>query len=545
MSERRRDLLMFYLLGVAVNAVVALLVTSPGYPDAFYYFNGAVKVAAGGPLVEPYIWNYTAAPAALPAPAFGYWQPLPSFLGALGIWLLPNLPAFGAAQAVFTALAGLVPVLAYLAAELIGGPEAGAAALRRHARLAAALALFGGIYLVYWSLPESFTPFALAGAGALLLAAQARRTGQRRLWLAAGVCAGLGHLSRADGMLLVPVLVVSIFLWPRGVGKNRPKLDAGEGLRAAAAVVAGYLIVMAPWFARNLRVFGSLQAPGGLDTLWLVDYKDMFTYPPNLTPQRFFAAGTIAILATQARALLLNLATFVGVHNLVFLTPLTLVGWGRRWRRDGLLPVTLYGVGLFLAMSIPFALPGMRGGWLHSGAALAPFVAAAAALGLDDVVTWAARRRADWQEEEANRVFSAAAVAFAAALSAAMILVRVVGLDDVAIVTWNQPAAIYAQMGEALDAAGASTDARVMSNDPAGLYAVTGHGGVPLVNGGEADLLRAADDYGVSYLVIDQKLPFDLWSLFSDGPDTPRLELRAQIGEGGATVFVYRILPAE
>lgn len=543
MSDRQRDLLVFYLLSVAVNAVVALLVSSPGYPDAFYYFNGAVTLASGGPLIERYIWNYTAAPLALPVPAFGYWQPLPSVLGALGIRLLPGLPAFGAAQVVFTMLAGLIPVLTYLVAEQIIGSAPGPAVVQRHARLAAALAMFSGIYLMYWSLPESFTPFALAGAGALILATVARRSGRRWLWLVAGALAGLGHLSRADGMLLVPVLVVSVFLWPRGLGKSRPALSPVEMLLAVLSIIAGYLIVMAPWFARNLREFGSLQAPGGLNTLWLVEYNDMFNYPPNLSPQRFFAAGSAAILGTRARALLLNLATFVSVHNLVFLTPLTLIGWGRRWRSDALLPATLYGGGLFLAMSIPFALPGMRGGWLHSGAALVPFVAATAAVGLNDVVTWVADRRSDWDVREAYRVFSAAAVVFAAVISAAMVLVRVVGMDDLATVAWNEPVAIYSQVGDVLDGDDASTDARVMSNDPSGIYALTGHGGVPIVNGNEADLLRAADDYDVEYLVIDENLPDGLLTLFSDGPDSPRLAQMAQIGEGGDAVVVYRILP--
>ncbi|MBN1120384.1 MAG: glycosyltransferase family 39 protein, partial [Anaerolineae bacterium] len=191
----RRDLIILVVLSLLVNGIVALLVSDPNYVDAFYYFNGGLALAEGNGFIEPYFWNTIGAPVSLPAPAFGYWQPLPSFLAMLGILLFGKASAFGSAQAIFVLAASALPVISYRIALRFGE--------RRHAWLAGLLTVFSGIYVVYWSLPETFTLFVLSGAGALLLAARARRSGKKWWrWLLAGVCAGLGYLCRADGLLL-------------------------------------------------------------------------------------------------------------------------------------------------------------------------------------------------------------------------------------------------------------------------------------------------------------------------------------------------------
>ncbi len=541
MSQRGRDLLVLYMLGVAVNGAVAWLVRDPGYVDAAYYFNGGVALVEGRGFSEPYLWNYLQAPMGLPAPSFTYWQPLPALLAALGIALFGRwMPAFGAAQAVFVLLGAALPLISYALAEQIGR--------RQHALLAGLLTVFGGYYVVYWSLPESFTPFALAGAGALMLAAAGRYSGRWWVWALAGVCAALAHLTRADGVLLIAVVMLTALLGEvtppvlTSLPGSFPATQGGRGLRMGAAL-AGYLVVMAPWFARNMTLFGSPLAPSGLNTLWLVDYNDLFAYPPNLSPQRFFAAGWATILHVRWQALVGNLATFVGVHNLVFLTPFTLIGaWRRREKR--LLPALLYAPLLFAAMTFAFALPGLRGGWLHSGAALVPFVTASAALGLEDAIHWAAQRRG-WQAGAAWRVFSAGSVALAAGVTAFAVLTRVVGLPDLHTVDWNRGGALYDEVDAALDDLGVPLEARIMSNNPPGLYLHSGRGGVPIPNGDEATLLKAADDYGVTFLVIDHNAPPSLERFYRDGPTSGRLVRLGRFGDEAAPVYLYRILPAE
>jgi hypothetical protein len=535
-TVRLRDILMLYGLGVLVNAGVALLVSSPGYVDAYYYFNGGLALVEGRGLTEPYLWNYAGEFQSLPVPAFGYWQPLPSFLAAAGIWLFGREAPLGSAQAIFVLLSGGLPAAAYAIGLSLGE--------RRHALLAGALAAFSGIYVLYWSLPESFTPYALAGAGALALAGSGRRAWRWWVWLLAGVCAGLGHLARADGLLLAGVVVINVLLPVRVFLPAAEGEQAGPPLRKrlpfALLALAGYLAIMLPWYGRNLAVFGGLQAPGGLSTLWLIEYNDLFAYPPVLAAGRFFGAGWGPLLGAKLRALWLNLLTFVGVHNLIFLTPFTALGLWRRWRDRRVFPAALYGVLLFTAMTFAFTLPGMRGGWLHSGAALVPFVAPLALLGLEDAVKAVALRRTSWRVATAWRVFGAASVVIAAGITASMVLVRVIGLDRPGV-AWNSADAVYGEIGAALDALGVDAGAPVMSNNTPGFYYHTRHGGIPLVSGDETMLLRAADAFGVEWLVLDANVPDPLITLYTDGPESPRLELAGAFGDPDAPTVLYAI----
>jgi hypothetical protein len=526
MKAGTRDLILLYLLALLVNGVVAWLVADPGYVDAYYYFNGGRLIAAGKPLVDPYLWNYAYPATSAAIPAFAYWQPLPSFLAAAGIVLFGRGNPFDSAQVMYVLTGSCLPLITYAVARQLTE--------RRIALVAGLLTVFSGFYAVYWSLPESFTPFALSGAGVLALIGLGRKSGAWWAWLAAGACAGLAHLSRADGVLLLAVAALMALLPAESVSLNRR-------LRNAGLSVAGYLVVMAPWFARNLAVFGGLQAPGGLSTLWLVDYNDLFNYPSNLTAARYFGAGWGVILGDKGRALLGNLATFVGVHNMVFLLPLTIIGLWRHWRDDWLLPAVVYGAALFAAMTFAFTWPGVRGGWFHSGAALLPFVDVAAALGLDSAVRFGVRHRANWRYERASGGFGGLLIGLAAAVTAALIAGRVVGFSDWGRIAWNEQNEAYAEIDDALDLLGASLQSVVMVNNPPGFYYYTGRGGVPLPNGDEETLLRAAEDFGASFLVVDRNVVPALQSLYADGPRSDRLTLVDTFGGEDDPVYLYRI----
>ncbi|GAB4476494.1 MAG: hypothetical protein Kow00124_18660 [Anaerolineae bacterium] len=525
MKPHLRDLLIVYLTALVVNGAVAALVRSPGYIDAYYYFNGGVLIAQGR-LIEPYFWNWAAAPPSLPAPAFAYWQPLPSLLAAGGILLAGGSDPFEAAQAVYIVLGSLIPVLAYLVAAQIGE--------RRHALIAGLLAAFGGFYAIYWSLPESFTPYALAGGGALWLTGLGLSdSGRRSHWLAAGLTAGLAHLTRADGLLMLLCVLFCALIPFRGRAARRRLIDA---LLAAA----GYLLVMAPWFARSMAVFGAALPPGGLNALWLVEYNDLFNYPSNLSAARYFAAGWETILRVKWEAFTGNLGTFVGVHNLAFLTPFTLIGAWRMRHERRVLPAFLYGLALFAAMTFAFSLVGVRGGFFHSGAALVPFVAPLAVLGLDAAIRWTAQRLPHWQPERAFRGFGMMAVGMAALTTAGLVLVRIVGLPDLTRVAWNHDDDAYREAGDWMDAAGIPADAAVMSNNPPGFFTLTGRGGIPLVNGDEADQLRAMAAYGVRYLIINRHVPEGLEPLYL-GEITPRcLTLLGTFGTEDDPFYLYR-----
>ncbi|MFW5771956.1 MAG: hypothetical protein ACOCZH_01440 [Phototrophicaceae bacterium] len=503
--------------GGALFALVALagallltrgLVAQPGYTDAYYYFNAAERLVRGDGLTDAYLWTYLAEPDSLPAPSHLYWMPITSLLAALGMWLAGAPGDYAAAQWPFTlALAGASGVAYWL-----GGRIGGTA---RHRWVAGLITLSGGFYARFWGMTDAFAPFALIGALALVCAGLGLRylhDGDSpwrawRWWALAGALAALGHLTRADGLLLL-LAGIAALLWPWDWPRIEPKQRRTK-LVALLALIAAYLLVMSPWLLRNLQVAGSPLPAGGLNAIWYTEYDDLFRYPPGVSPDEFFADGLQALWSTRWTAFSNNLGTFVAIEGLIAMTPLMLVGLWRRRRDPFLRAFWLYALGLHLAMTFVFPLPGYRGGLLHSAVALIPWWAALGVAGLDDVVMAIARRRQSWKPRQAQRVFSVGLVLLALALSWS-------------IGTANRVAAgtpgHYPQLAALLP-----DSARVMINDPAQLYYFTGLGGVVTPNAEPDAIPQIARRYGVTHLLIEytgrgdsltlavpQRLAFDL-----------------------------------
>jgi hypothetical protein len=265
----------------------------------------------------------------------------------------------------------------------------------------------------------------------------------------------------------------------------------------AAVMALAYLLVMLPWFVRNLNAIGSPLPLGGTQAIWFTEYNDLFNYPPDSNPTTFFANGPGTLFQTRGEALvggggLLsgNLGTFIAVEGLVVMTPLMLVGLWRRRHDPFLRGFWMYALGLHLAMTLVFPYPGYRGGLFHSAAALVPWWAALGISGLDDAVNWAAKKRRRWNAVTAKRIFSAALV------GAAVYLSLVVGLANRAAP--HDTPTLYAKLSEILP-----PDARVMVNDPAQLYYYTGMGGVVLPNETPDVIPDIARKYGVDYVLLE------------------------------------------
>jgi hypothetical protein len=249
--------------------------------DAYYYFDGAAQLAHGQGFSEPYLWTYLVAPVTLAGQTwrwvgFQYWMPLTSLTAAPALAVaerlaggaLPNDVLFRAAQVPFIGLACLLALLSYGAARLLGLAS-------RHGLAAGLLTVFSPFYFVYWSNTDAFALFGLVTAGGLMAGALAVRQPHRAyVWLlVAGLCAGLAHLSRADGLLVLGCLVV----WAAA----RAPIGSGWASRLAAAgvVAVGYAVVMAPWFWRNLAVVNTPLPAGSIRSLWLTSYDDFFRLP--------------------------------------------------------------------------------------------------------------------------------------------------------------------------------------------------------------------------------------------------------------------------
>lgn len=539
----RLDLLLLGLAGACALTLGSRFVTHPGYVDAYYYYGGARQLARGAGFTELYQWNYLAAgqPGVSrqpPWPSHLYWMPLSSLLAAPSMYAaeqlagapLPNPKLFRAAQLPFMALALLLSMLSYALAWKLSRQ-------RRLAVAAALLTLLSPFYFVYWSNTDAFAAHGLAAAGALCAAAlSGEAASPRRVWgwaLAAGIGAGLAHLARADGVLVL--LVAAAWLaWARR------RTGWRASLASLGVLLGGYLSVMLPWFWRNWLVVGTPLPPGATQTLWLREYNELFNYPAALTPAHLWSAGWATIVRGRWQALLENATTLAVVQGGLVAFPFVLVGlW--RCRRSPLVAISvLYGGALFGLMTLAFNFSGMRGGYFHSGAALLPVFTTCALVGLDAGVEAAGRRLPHWQPEKSKPVFTVLLVACTLALAVVVYGLRVIGPQPERP-AWAQQDAVYAEAATWFGENATSAGLAVVNNPPGWTY-WTGQPAIVVPNGDVAVLLRAMDDYHARWLVLDQNYPAGLAGLYAAPEREPRLRLRAQWGEpGGRPVYLLEL----
>jgi len=503
-SLATRDVLFVFVLALMVRLAFALPQTQPGYMDASYYTVGGQQLATGRGFTEPFIWNYLDDPTGLPRSSHQYWMPLPSILAALAMWV--GGTSYRAAQVPFMLLSTLLAVIAYGVARL-------SSASRRHAWAAAMLAVFSGFYMAYWSVPETFAPFAVFGSLSLWALSRAQ---DGRWGFLVGACAGLAHLTRADGvLLLLPVLFI------------RPN----KSWRSVLWAALGYAVVMSPWLAHNWTTTGRLLSIAGAKSLFLTNYDDLYSLGKTLDLPTYLSWGLANILGSKLDALWANLQTLVAVVGMILLAPLAVIGFWRQRRAALYQGVMLYGAALYLAMSLAFTFPGVRGGMFHSGAALLPFVFAAALVGLDEVVDWAAARISTWEAARARRGFTWELVGLAVLTSVALYGLRVRG--------WNQADAVYTSIGVRLSGEPSTS---VVVNNPPGYVYHTGQWAIAIPNGDVDTLLAAARRYGAAWVVLEANHPAALSGLYDQPRSDPRLILIETFPvQGSGPAFLFQV----
>jgi len=520
-SSSRRDLRLIFSLALLVRVLATSPQSQPNYMDASYYLVGGQRLAQGYGFSDPYVWNYLDRPHGLPHPSHLYWMPLPSILVAA------SQSIFGvnyrAAQLPFVLLSAVLPLLAYLVAQHVSG-------IRRHAWMAALLTIFSPFYLPYWGVPESFAPFAVFGALALYWACGTAKW----KWLAAGTCAGLAHLSRADGaLLLLPMLLIQVRLRD---SDGRRKIFISHAQRAALSfIIIGYLAVMLPWFLRNLSAIGAPLSTSGSQTIWMCNYDELFAYGQQFDLTHLLSCGNV--IATRLNGVASGLVHWLAEAGMIFLAPLIAIGLWREWRQRVFQVALWYALLLFAAMTLVFTLAGDRGGLFHSTAALLPFFYAAAPIGLDAVIDWIARRRRKWNAATAKQVFSAMFVVYTVLMSFMVYRGRVIG-PEWSDPIWNESDRVYASIGQWLHDWG-EINPIVMVNNPPGFTYQTGLPSIVVPYGDEVDLLRAADQFEATWLVLDANRPESLADLYANPAADPRFMVRTAVGP----VLVLEIMP--
>lgn len=480
----RRGYIFLFICGLIVVSMVAFLQPVPGTMDEDYYFAGGLRLAQGHGFTETYLWNYLDNPQTLPHPSHGYWFPLASILAAAGMFLTGG-QTFFAARLGFILVAALVPpVTASLAWSLTS---------RRDVSLVSGLlAVFPTYEIVFLPTTDNFGLFMLLGGLFFILFNRA----DKKSLFALGLVAGLMNLARSDGLVWLALGLFGLALKRYQEKRNWRSLLHPSYILLTSFFVAGYLVIMAPWVARNLSVFGAPLTPGGSRVLWMTDYNDTFAYPPDrVNMQNWLSAGWQSALNARWDAFKLNFANTIAVQGGIFLLPFILIGL---WRlRDDLRVrlASLAWLGLFAIMTLVFAFAGPRGSFLHAGAAFQPLWWAAAPLGLDALVGWARRR--NWFTPQAFSFFRILIVMVTAVMTVYLVYTRVVKND------WAEFDRSYRHAEQILLADGASPqDAVVVANAP-GYFVVSGRSAVTIPTEDPSVLRVLLRRFNAHYLVLE------------------------------------------
>ncbi len=495
-----RHYLLLAVLGLAVAMLVAAFQPAPGYMDADYYYAGGLQLANGHGFTEPYLWNYLDDPSGLPHPSNAYWMPLASLLAAAGAVLFGPGSWFAARIGFLAVAAAIPPLTAALAWSFTS---------RRDLALTSGLlAVFSGFYLPFLPVTDTFGLYMLLGGLFFLLISRSLSPVTCCSFLVTslllGLLAGLMHLTRADGLLWLLVALIAVILIR---DSRKPVLLI---LYSLLTVFAGYILVMGPWFVRNIFVFGTPLAPGGIKTLWFTSYDQLFSYPASrLTFASWWQSGVLAILKARVWSLGLNLANTLAVQGEVFLLPLIGIGlWhfrkDRRAQLAGLAWLLTLG-----AMTITFPFAGARGGFFHSGAALQPVWWALAPVGLERVIEWAKQKRG-WDVARAGKAFRSVLIGLVVILTAAIVWGRVMGgksgqaLQLSSGQAWGQENSAYSQMHKYLVSQGMAAADVVMVANPPGFYLASGNLAIAVPEGDVNTLLTVARRYNVLYLILEE-----------------------------------------
>jgi 4-amino-4-deoxy-L-arabinose transferase-like glycosyltransferase len=355
--------LLFLFFGLVLGLRMALASTArhPGDADPAFYYAVAQNLLDGRGLTIGYIWQYLSDPPAVTHTSFDYWLPGTSVIQAVAMRL------FG--RSLFAALgAGVVASIGLALLTL--------AIARRYSRSefvalgSAALVAVLPIYFDFSLRSESPIFYALFAAASLLM--MVRGLDDPRAFLGAGVLAALAQMTRQDGLLLVPTLLLAVALAPQKAG---PKLAFGAG------AVALYVLTLSPLLAANLRAFGSVFPPAPAKSLLFTSYSDLYAYGVEPTVKGFYHQSPAEMFLPKGETALRCLGQL-----LRYLWPVLLVfaAWGA-WdarrdtgpgpsgRRGYVVPLAFLTL-LFVFYSLLATFPGRYGGFERSALATAPFL---------------------------------------------------------------------------------------------------------------------------------------------------------------------------
>lgn len=520
---QKRAYFVLFILGVTIAVGSAYLQSNPGYMDAYYYYYGGTQLADGNGLTENFLWNYLDNPNGLPHAAFSYWMPFTSFLAAVGIKLFAGFSgAYRAAQAGFILVAACIPPLtASLAWELTND--------KRSAWFSGLLAAFMGYYQPFVVAIDAFGIYMLLGGIFFLVASK----GGRYRYFVLGVIAGIMHLTRADGILWLGMAGFAALIDILRVERAKlfRTIFSKTYILRGLVVIGGYLLVLTPWFVRNMVEFGTLLSPGGSKTIWVLDYNELFSYPAKiLTFSRWWAAGFAELIAVRFDVLSINLQSTFASLGMIF--PGVFAAFGIfRFRRNLIVQLGwIYWLLLIFVMTVVFPFAGWRGGFFHSGAALMPLIWAMIPVGVNVVTEWSVKTF-KWESRKIKPFYVGMLFLYVVFFSLAISYKDIIGTDSAAVSKWDQSVHEYQAVEEAVTNLTDNSDAIIITATPPAYTSITGRPSIAIPDGGIEPLLAVIDRYNAKFVLIESNHPDALAELYIQPQDIGMLRYQATIEE--------------
>jgi hypothetical protein len=480
-------------LAMLVRAIVFGLHPDAAYPDSYYYVDVARALQAGHGFSIDFIWSFVDVGGRipgnpmLPIPSNAHWMPLAAVIQLPTMWLLGPSPLASAIP--FAIVGSLAAPMTWLLAREIGcSPRVALAAGIAVAAPAAAT--------LFMAQPDNLALYQPLGTAALWLTARGLK-GHARSYAAAGLVVGISTLARNDGVLLGAAVGLA-FAWDRWhAWRSKGARPPAIPWRYAVACFGLFVVVVAPWYVRQLLVFGSLSPSSTSGRILLIQtYEQMNSVTSDTTLAGFLGQGIGPLLQSRILGFVSALQIYFVIATPVVLVPFVLIGgWARR-RSVYFGPFFTYAAILFGASGLLFAVHVPYGTFLHSAVALVPLTFILAFEGAVLAAGWAARHRPAWTEEGAARLFLLAAVASVA--------VNAVAFTAMAMPSWDTDRDNRVAAGHALDAAGVPSTDLLLSADSAGFKYFTGRGGVVTPNDSLEVIHEVARDYDIRWLVLER-----------------------------------------
>lgn len=364
-------------------ALLLLFVQFPGIADPNHYYNMGVRLVEGHGFTIDYIWQYSLPPESIVHPE-EHWMPLTAILAAAPMLIFGE--SVRVALLPFILIGSLLPVLSYWAARQLDLSES--SALFAAATLAALPE-----FALYSLRTDTLIPSALFNCLSVLLLVRGLRRGGVFPFIASGGAAGLAYLTRNDGILLLPMLAVTLIVY----AVSRRQLPAFHW-RGAVLMPLVALVVVTPWLIRNLNTIGTLGSPETSSMFFFTDHSDHYAYGRRFTLETLLAAQTPAQIIGK-RVFEMAAAIKVMIQSFDIFLPVAVIGGVilllRSARRSvagkqqlaAIAPTLLLLLGIFVAYTIFIPYKAQAGSFKKAYISIVPLLLPLGAYALERAVT--------------------------------------------------------------------------------------------------------------------------------------------------------------